>query len=95
MKRDLIRPDGGYDRRAIMAEAHHQFRLTRGFGWSFGRCLSFAWKKAQAQRGRLLPALMPEVRPRRTPPIIGTIALASIAQGRQPRRSHEQTQNAD
>ncbi len=73
MNRVLIRFDGRYDRRAIMAEAHYQFRLTRGFGWSFGRCLSFAWKKAQAQRGRFISALMPEVRPRRTPPIIGTI----------------------
>ena len=50
MHKLLIRPDGGYDRRAIMAEAHRQFALTRGFGWSFGRCLSFAWKKAKGQR---------------------------------------------
>ncbi len=80
MNRVLIRLDGGYDRRAIMAEAHHQFRLTRGFGWSFGRCLSFAWSKAKGQRGRLLSALPPEVRPRRTPPIIGAVALAAIAE---------------
>ncbi len=50
MHKPLIRPDGGYDRRAIMAEAHRQFALTRGFGWTFGRCLSFAWKKAKGQR---------------------------------------------
>jgi hypothetical protein len=46
----LIRPDGGYDRRAIMAEAHRQFALMRVIGWNFGRCLSFAWKKAKGQR---------------------------------------------
>ena len=35
-----------------MTEAHHQFRLMRPLGWSFGRCLSFAWAKAREQRAR-------------------------------------------
>jgi hypothetical protein len=37
-----------------MIEAHRQFRLMRRYGWSFGRCLSFAWAKAREQRGRVL-----------------------------------------
>jgi hypothetical protein len=35
-----------------MTEAHRQFRLMRRYGWSFGRCLSFAWAKAREQRAR-------------------------------------------
>jgi hypothetical protein len=50
----LTAPCGSYDRRAIMIEAHRQFRLMRRYGWSFGRCLSFAWAKAREQRGRVL-----------------------------------------
>ncbi len=46
----LLRPDGSFDRRAIMADAHRQFRLTRGFGWSWSRCLSFSWAIAKARR---------------------------------------------
>jgi hypothetical protein len=49
----LVTPGGRLDRRAVMTEAHRQFRLMRPLGWSFGRCLSFAWAKARAQRGRL------------------------------------------
>jgi hypothetical protein len=49
----LVTPGGRLDRRAIMTEAHRQFRLMRRYGWSFGRCLSFAWAKAREQRGRL------------------------------------------
>jgi hypothetical protein len=40
------------DRRAVMIEAHRQFRLMRRYGWSFGRCLSFAWAKGREQRAR-------------------------------------------
>jgi hypothetical protein len=49
----LVTPAGRLDRRAIMIEAHRQFRLMRRHGWSFGRCLSFAWAKGREQRGRL------------------------------------------
>jgi hypothetical protein len=49
----LVTPAGRLDRRAVMTEAHRQFRLMRHYGWSFGRCLSFAWAKAREQRGRL------------------------------------------
>jgi hypothetical protein len=47
----LVTPGGRLDRRAVMIEAHRQFRLMRPLGWRFGRCLSFAWAKARAQRG--------------------------------------------
>lgn len=83
MNRVLIRLDGTCDRRAIMTEAHRQFSLTRCFGWSFGRCLSFAWKKANAQRERVLSTLTPEVRPRRTPPIVAAISFPFVAEGTQ------------
>jgi hypothetical protein len=49
----LLTPDGHYDRAAVMIEAHRQFRLMRRHGWSFGRCLSFAWAKAREQRSRV------------------------------------------
>ena len=48
----LVTPAGRLDRRAITIEAHRQFRLMGRYGWSFGRCLSFAWAKAREQRGR-------------------------------------------
>jgi hypothetical protein len=46
----LLTPAGRLDRRAVMLDAHRQFRLMRPLGWSFGRCLSFAWAKAREQR---------------------------------------------
>jgi hypothetical protein len=46
----LVTPAGCLDRRAVMTEAHRQFRLMRRYGWSFGRCLSFAWAKARERR---------------------------------------------
>jgi hypothetical protein len=49
----LVTPAGRLNRRAVMTEAHRQFRLMRRHGWSFGRCLSFAWAKARAQKGAM------------------------------------------
>jgi hypothetical protein len=49
----LLTPGGRLDRRAVMTEAHRQFQLMRRYGWSFGRCLSFAWAKAREQRARV------------------------------------------
>lgn len=46
----LLHPDHAYDRRAIMADAPRQRRLMASHGWSWGRCLSFAWAKAKAQK---------------------------------------------
>ena len=54
MNRVLFRPGSGYDRRAIMGEGHYQYRVMGRAGWTFGRCLSYAWKKAGAQRERAL-----------------------------------------
>jgi hypothetical protein len=52
----LLTPAGRLDRRAIMIEAHRQFRLMPRHGWSFGRYLSFAWAKAREQRARTTAA---------------------------------------
>jgi hypothetical protein len=51
----LLRPSGGYDRRAIMRKAHTEFRAAkwRGCPWTFSRCLAFAWVIAREQRARL------------------------------------------
>ncbi|HEY8123872.1 MAG TPA: hypothetical protein VIF88_00385 [Methylocystis sp.] len=51
----LLTPAGRIDRRAIMIEAHGQFRLMPRHGWSFGRCLSFAWAKAREARTTAAP----------------------------------------
>ncbi len=50
MRTKLIDAYGRYDRAAICREAHRQYRQMRAFGWSFGRRMSFAWKKAKAMR---------------------------------------------
>jgi len=60
----LVTPAGRLDRRAVMTEAHRQFRLMRRYGWSFGRCLSFAWAKAREQRARLHAASLTVYCPR-------------------------------
>jgi hypothetical protein len=52
MNRILLCRDGSFDRAAIMTEASYQFRVMGHRGWTFGRCLSFAWKKARAHRER-------------------------------------------
>ena len=52
----LLTPAGRLDRRAVMLDAHRQFRLMRPLGGSFGRCLSFAWAKAREQRARMTAA---------------------------------------
>ncbi len=46
----LLRPDGRYDRAAIMRDAHRQYRTCAPLGWTFGRCLRFAWARARAMR---------------------------------------------
>ncbi len=55
----MLRDDGSFDRGAVMREAHRQYRSTRALGWSFGRCLSFAWSKARAMREIQLAQLAP------------------------------------
>ncbi|MCC3245090.1 hypothetical protein LG047_07130 [Methylocystis sp. WRRC1] len=48
----LLLPDGRFDRRAIMRDAHRQFRLMAAHGWSWSRCLAFSWARAKAMRAR-------------------------------------------
>ena len=62
----LVTPAGRLDRRAVMTEAHRQFRLMRPLGWSFGRCLSFAWAKAHEQRARVRVSILTVYHPRQT-----------------------------
>jgi hypothetical protein len=51
----LIRPDGSFDRRAVMLDAHRQFRLMKANGWSFARCLAFSSSKARAMAAQARP----------------------------------------
>jgi hypothetical protein len=41
-----------YDRAAIMRDAHKRFRDGKrlGLGWTFGQCLSTAWRAARERR---------------------------------------------
>lgn len=39
-----------FDRRAIMTDAHAQYRTMGRFGWDWPRCLRFAWVKAHERR---------------------------------------------
>ncbi len=41
-----------YDRRAIMKDAHRQWRSSQrlGLGWSWGKCVSRAWEAAKGRR---------------------------------------------
>jgi hypothetical protein len=45
---------GGYDRRAIMKNAHKRFRDGRrlGIDWPFAQCLRTAWQAARIRRGQ-------------------------------------------
>jgi hypothetical protein len=52
--RCLIKPGLAYDLRAIMCDAHAQWRCMGRRGWSWSRCLSFAWAKVRAERARML-----------------------------------------
>ncbi len=56
MREILHHPDGRLNRAAVMREAWRQFRQMKPRGWTFGRCLSFAWNKARGQRDLALVA---------------------------------------
>jgi hypothetical protein len=58
MRIDLITPDGGYDKAAILRDAHyHRYGAMRRHGWNWSRCLSFSWARARAMQERTqLPA---------------------------------------
>lgn len=47
---NLLTPSSGYDRAAIMRDAHRQYRLMACHGWTWARCLSFSWARAKAMR---------------------------------------------
>ncbi len=54
----LIDAAGRFNHAAIMAKAHHEFRLARmrGDGRSFGYWLAYAWRVAKSRRAaRALP----------------------------------------
>lgn len=48
----LIRPDGGFDRAAIMRKAHKEYRssMRRGDGLTFGYWLKYSWRVARDQK---------------------------------------------
>jgi hypothetical protein len=61
MRNDLITPDGGYDKAAILRDAHyHRYGAMRRHGWSWSRCLSFSWARARAMQERAQPAVSGE-----------------------------------
>jgi hypothetical protein len=38
------------DRAAVMIEARRQFSIMGPLGWTFAKCLAYAWSKAKRQR---------------------------------------------
>jgi hypothetical protein len=40
-----------YDRKAVMRDAHRQWRQSQrlGLGWSWGKCISRAWEAAKGR----------------------------------------------
>ncbi len=51
----LIQQDGSYDRAAIMAKAHAEYRSARlrGDGRGFGYWLQYSWRVAKSRREAL------------------------------------------
>ncbi len=52
----LVYDNGAFNRAAIMAKAHHEFRLARmrGDGRGFGHWLSYAWRVAKSRRAAMV-----------------------------------------
>ncbi len=52
----LIDAAGRFNRAAIMAKAHHEFRLARmrDDGREFGHWLSYAWRVAKSRRAAMV-----------------------------------------
>ncbi|WP_144259545.1 hypothetical protein [Methylocystis sp. ATCC 49242] len=48
----MATPAGGYDRAAILRDAHKRYRDGKrlGLGWSWSQCLSTAWAAAKQRR---------------------------------------------
>ncbi len=55
----LIDDAGRFNRAAIMAKAHHEFRLARmrGDGRGFGRWLAYSWRVAKSRRAATVMAM--------------------------------------
>ena len=53
-----------YDRAAIMRDAHKRYRDGKrlGLGWTFGQCLSTAWRAAIARRKAIYEEMHPETK---------------------------------
>jgi len=49
MRKITIKPK--YDRRAVMRDAHRQWRMSKrlGLGWTWGKCISRAWEVARGK----------------------------------------------
>lgn len=50
MRMSLFTNSNSFDRSAIMRDAHRQWRSMGARGWTWGRCLSFAWARARKRR---------------------------------------------
>jgi hypothetical protein len=75
MKPDaLLTPLGGYDRSAIMRDAHRQRRLMMRHGWTWARCLTYSWTRARAMRARLAAWHVPRRRSKSAGDFAGTLA---------------------
>ena len=80
----LIRPDGSFDRRAVMLDAHRQFRLMKAHGWSLARCVAFSSSKARAMAAKAR-ATEPKGSLRRylvQPSFEGVLAMNKVITGR-------------
>lgn len=44
----LLAHDGGIDRRAVVRDAHRQWRVMSRLGWDWPDCLTYSWRRAQA-----------------------------------------------
>jgi len=49
-----------FDKRAIMRDAHRVYRSMGPLGWSWSRCLSYAWVKAREVRRRAMGETRPQ-----------------------------------
>lgn len=56
---DLVRSDISYDRAAIMALAHLEYRAAGG-GKAFAACLSYAWAQAKRERAAIARGVVDE-----------------------------------
>ncbi|WP_424361809.1 hypothetical protein [Methylocystis parvus] len=66
----LLRPDGNYDRAAIVVGANRLFAYMRAKGaedWPRKRCLSFFWAQARIRRAEFLGVALAPPKKRKPP----------------------------